>query len=121
MENRKYNVATAGYHMLQILSAVDGKFNPDEDQVIKNYLEKTFPFPVNLDEEMQIISTLKPDEYFNHFNKVMDDFYMDSTREDRNKFLDFAVKLIKADKEISREENLFLDTLFSKWEPDLIR
>ncbi|MEO8148891.1 MAG: TerB family tellurite resistance protein [Bacteroidia bacterium] len=121
MEERKLNLAAAGYHMLQILSAVDGSFSAEEDKVIRKYLIKTYPFPVNLDGEMEIISALKPEDYFNYFNKVMDDFYMDSTKDDRDKFLDFAVKLIKADKTISREENIFIDTLFSKWEPDLIR
>jgi hypothetical protein len=80
MEERKLNLPAAGYHMLQILSAIDGSFSPEEDKIIRKYLTKTFPFQVNLDNEMEIISGLKPEEYFNHFNKVMDDFYMDSTR-----------------------------------------
>lgn len=121
MEERKLNLAAAGYHMLQILSAVDGTFNADEDKVIRKYLNKTFPLPVNLDYEMEVISSLKPEDYFNHFNKAMDDFFLDSTKEERDKFLDLAVKLIKADKSITREENIFIDTLFTKWEPDLIR
>lgn len=121
MEERKLNLAAAGYHMLQVLAAIDGSFSADEDKIIRKYLVKTYPFTVNLDAEMEIISGLKPEEYFSHFNKAMDDFYMDSTKEDRDKFLDFAVKLISADKAISREENIFIDTLFSKWEPDLIR
>jgi uncharacterized tellurite resistance protein B-like protein len=121
MEERKLNLVAAGYHMLQILAAVDGSFNADEDKIIRKYLTKTFPFQVNLDAEMDIISALRPEEYFNHFNKVMDDFYMDSSKDDRDKFLDFAIKVIKADNSISREENIFIDTLFSKWEPDLIR
>ncbi len=121
MEERKLNLAAAGYHMLQVLAAIDGSFSAEEDKIIRKYLVKTFPFTVNLDAEMDIISGLRPEEYFNHFNKAMDDFYMDSTKEDRDKFLDFAVKLIKADNAISREENIFIDTLFSKWEPDLIR
>lgn len=121
MEERKLNLAAAGYHMLQLLAVIDGSFSADEDKIIRKYLTKTFPFPVSLDAEMDIISGLRPEEYFNHFNKAMDDFYLDSTKDDRDKFLDFAVKLVKADNNISREENLFIDTLFSKWEPDLIR
>jgi len=112
------NKAIAGYHMLMILSAVDEHFSGREDKVIKDYLIENFPFKVDLDEEMSQISNLHPSDYPIHFNHAMNAFYMDSTPEERSHFLDFAVKLVAADKNITAQENIFLNELYSAWEEE---
>jgi hypothetical protein len=43
---------------------------------------------------------------------------MQSTQEDRNRFLDLATRLVVADKEISPKENLFLKELYYAWEEE---
>lgn len=111
------NKTIAGYHMLMILSAVDFRISADEDRVIREYLVEEFPFRVNLDREMEIISNLLPDEWERHFLKAMDDFYDDATEEERKSLLNFAVKLAKADNVITKEENYFLNLIFENWEP----
>jgi hypothetical protein len=111
------NKTIAGYHMLMILSAVDFRISADEDKVIREYLVEEFPFHVNLDREMEIISNLLPDEWEGHFLKAMDDFYDDATEEERKSLLNFAVKLAKADNVITKEENYFLNLIFENWEP----
>lgn len=111
------NKTIAGYHMLMILSAVDFRISADEDKVIREYLVEEFPFRVNLDREMEIISNLLPDEWEGHFLKAMDDFYDDATEEERKSLLNFAVKLAKADNVITKEENYFLNLIFENWEP----
>jgi hypothetical protein len=103
--------------MLMILSAVDFRISADEDKVIREYLVEEFPFHVNLDREMEIISNLLPDEWEGHFLKAMDDFYDDATEEERKSLLNFAVKLAKADNVITKEENYFLNLIFENWEP----
>lgn len=110
------NKAIAGYHMLMILSAVDEKFNAREDKIIKNYLIETFPHYVDLDDEMEVISKMDPSDYPLHFSRMMNEFYMDSTADDRTHFLDFAVKLAAADKYISPGENVYLNELFDGWD-----
>jgi uncharacterized tellurite resistance protein B-like protein len=110
------NKDLAGYHMLMILSAVDGIFNAKEDKVIKQYLVESFPHRINLDKEMEVLSALHTNDSPVHFNNAMNAFYMDSTPEERTRFLDLAVKLVIADKKISPEENLFLNELFNAWE-----
>lgn len=110
------NKEIAGYHMLMILSAVDGKFNGKEDKIIKQYLVEFFPGRVNLDEEMAILSSMSIEDYPVHFNNAMNSFYMDSNQEERNHFLDMATRLVAADKKITHCENLFLNELFSAWE-----
>lgn len=110
------NKAIAGYHLLMILSAVDHQFNRKEDLVIKNYLIESFPTRTDLDQEMEVLSAMDPSDYPIHFNKMMDEFYKDSTPEDRTHFLDFAVKLVAADKVVSPAENSFLNELFNGWD-----
>ncbi len=117
MPTNRMNKTMAGYHILMILSAVDFRFNHEEDIVIRDYLVHEFPFHVSLDKEMAIISNLRHDEWERHFIKSIDDFYDDSTKDERMKLLDFAIQLCKADNVITKEENHFLNLLFESWEP----
>lgn len=117
MPNNRLNKTIAGYHLLMILSAVDFRIHPAEEMVIRRYLEEEFPFHVNLDKQLEVISNLRPDEWEPHFLKVMDDFYDDATEEERKALLRFALDLTKADNVITKEENRFLNLLFEHWEP----
>ena len=112
------NKVMAGYHMLMILSQVDGDFDKSEGKVIVDYLKDSFPFRVNLDGEMEILSALATEDYFLHFNNAMNDFYEDSNKKERLDFLNFAVKLVKADNKITPEENKYLKELFFAWESE---
>ena len=116
MPNQRLNKAIAGYHLLMILSAVDFRISGEEDMVIRQYLVQEFPFNVNLDKQMEVISRLRPDEWEAHFMKIMDDFYDDATEEERKNFLLFAINLAKADNVITKEENHYLNLLFEHWE-----
>ncbi|OFY82625.1 MAG: hypothetical protein A3F72_11930 [Bacteroidetes bacterium RIFCSPLOWO2_12_FULL_35_15] len=115
---KKKNNVIAGYHMLMILSEVDGEFDKSEGKIIIDYLKAMFPFKVNLDNEMEVLSALPKEDYFLHFNNAMNDFYEDSTPKERSEFLNFAVKLVKADKKITEEENKYLKELFFAWESE---
>lgn len=108
----------AGYHMLMILSEVDGEFDTSEGIIIINYLKDAFPFYVNLDREIAVLSALPKEDYFIHFNNAMNDFYEDSIPQERTDFLNFAVKLVKADDKITAEENKYLKELFFAWESE---
>ena len=116
MIERKLNKAFAGYHMLHLLAAVDGTFTIEEDLVIRLYMVENFPLNFSLDNEIEILSALAPEDYILHFEKCMNDFYEDSTVKERNHFMDFAVKLAKADNVLSDSENIFLKTLFDMWD-----
>jgi hypothetical protein len=118
MPNNRLNKTIAGYHLLMILSAVDFQINAAKDMFIRDYLVQEFPFRVNLDREMAIISNLKPEEWEKHFLKMMDDFYDDSTEEERTSLLRFALKITSADNIITKEENHFLNLLFEAWKPE---
>ncbi len=110
------NKTIAGYHLLMILSAVDFKVSVNEDKIIREYLAVEFPFHVNIDKQMEIISSLHPDDWEEHFRKSMDDFYDDSTLAERRSLISFALQLAKADNVITHEENYYLNLLFENWE-----
>lgn len=114
----KKNKVMAGYHMLMILSEVDGEFAKAEGKIIVDYLKSAFPYKLDLDREMEELSVLPKEDYFLHFNNAMNDFYEDSTRKERNSFLNVAVKIVKADKKITPEENKYLKELFFAWESE---
>ena len=109
----------AGYHMLMILSAVDGIFNVAEDKIILEYLGENAELLKRLDEEMHVISSLDSDDYALHFNDAMNRFYMHSNESERVHFLDLATRLVAADKKISPRENLFLSELYNAWEQEI--
>ena len=111
----KMNKPIAGYHILMILSAVDRKISGKEDLVIKKWIEKEMPLRVNLDNEAEKLSAMKEEDYMIHFQKCIADFYEDSTEEERNDLIQYAIKLAKADNNISPEENIFINELFNEW------
>ena len=116
MPNHRMNKTIAGFHMLMILSAVDYRLNGDEESIIIKYLLQEFPFNVNLDKQMEIISRLKHDEWEAHFEKCIDDVHDDSTEEERMNILTFALHLTKADDVITMEENHYLQKMFDVWD-----
>jgi len=115
MRNYKLNKPLAGYHILMILSAVDFKFLPEEDLVIRKFLAQEFPFQINLDDQMEEISRLYPTEWEQHFRKVLEDFYDESTEDERKNFIQFAIELVKADAVVTKEENQYMRILFKEW------
>jgi uncharacterized tellurite resistance protein B-like protein len=107
--------AIAGYQLLMLLTVVDNKLNVKEDIVIREWLSTEFTFTPNLDDEIEILSNLKKEDFVVHFQQQMDKFYLHSTQQERNHLLQFALFLIKADGEITKEENIFFDMLFDAW------
>lgn len=118
MSDARLNKAIAGYHILMILSAVDFKISVQEDLIIRDYIAKEFPFRLNMDNEIAVLSNLLPDEWEPHFFKCMDDFYNDALESERKDLLQFALDLAKADKVITIEENKYLNMLFNTWFPE---
>ena len=58
---RKSNKPIAGYHLLMILSAVDGIIKPEEGLKVQEYMAEEFPFRLDLDDELEIIAQLTSD------------------------------------------------------------
>ncbi len=107
--------AISGYHLLMILTNVDGRLNVNEDLVIRDWLSQHFPVKPNLDNEMEVISSLEKSDYASHFHTHMNLFYQHSEKQDRLELLQFAMNIIKADGQISKEENAFFNELYDAW------
>lgn len=112
---QKSNKSIAGYHLLMILSSVDGEFSPEEGLKIQQYLSEEFPFRMNLDNELDVIATLHPEDWKDHFEFHARCFMEDSTPDERKKFLEFAKSLIKADEQVSEDEHRFYMLLKNMW------
>ncbi len=112
---QKSNKPIAGYHLLMILSSVDGEFAPEEGMLIQEYLAEEFPFKMNLDSELEIIATLQPEEWKDHFEFHARCFLEDSTEKERKDFAKFAKSLIKADDEVTEREHQFYKLLKNMW------
>ncbi len=98
-----------------LLAAVDHKFSVAEDRIIAEYIAENFPIPVSLDKELEKIINLNEEDYMVHYQKAMDDFYLDSTEKERLHLIDFAIKLSKATRPITKEENIYLTELYNEW------
>jgi hypothetical protein len=112
----KFEKSIAGYHMLVILSEVDGYFDATEKKVVADYVKKNLPKIVNLEVENRVLNSLPSELFREHFEKVANDFYWQSTEAERNSFINFAFKLIKADHNISNEENIYINLLYDIWD-----
>ena len=114
---QKSNKSIAGYHLLMILSSVDGEFAPEEGLKIQEYLAEEFPFKMNLDNELDAIAVLQPEQWKDHFEFHARCFFDDSTEHERKEFLAFSKSLIKADDEVSEREHHFYRLLKNMWFP----
>ncbi|UOE42269.1 TerB family tellurite resistance protein [Chryseobacterium suipulveris] len=112
---QKSNKSIAGYHLLMILSSVDGEFAPEEGMKIQEYLAEEFPFKMNLDNELEVIALLQPEEWKDHFEFHARCFHDDSTEKERKEFAKFAKSLIKADDEVTDREHHFYKLLKNMW------
>lgn len=112
---KKSNKSIAGYHLLMILSSIDGKFRAPEGLMIRDFLEQEFPFRVDLDDELDIIANLKPEEWEKHFEFHAQCFYDDTVEQERKDFLTFVKKLIKIDHIVTAEEHQYYSKLKKLW------
>lgn len=101
-----------------ILSSVDGAFAPEEGMLVQQYLADEFPFKMDLDNELETIALLKPEEWKAHFEFHAGCFYDDSTEEERKSFIQFAKTLIKADNKVTDEEHSYYTLLKKIWNID---
>ncbi|MFT5512299.1 MAG: putative tellurite resistance protein B-like protein [Bacteroidia bacterium] len=116
MTKAQFNKDITGYLILSILAEADGDFDAREGSVIVDYINKNFPLGSNLEQAGEEISALKPAEYETKLVQLAQDFYVESSEEERTDFLRFAMKLVRADDQIADEENVLITKLFEAWD-----
>ena len=98
-----------------ILSAVDYKFHAGEEQVIREYLEEEFPFHVNLDNELEVISALQPSDWKDHFEFQAHCFLTILPKKNVKNSNNLQKKLIKTDTTVSDREHDFYSLMKTIW------
>lgn len=112
------NRTESGFHLLVILSLSDGGTSHEELQVISDFLENSFSGKIDLIKEQAFLKALPMEEMESHFSEVAARFYSISSQEDRNRVLDFGMKVVMADNEMRPEENRFINLLYDAWGMD---
>lgn len=110
-----FTKSLSGYHMLMIIAGIDGNVSQEEEKVIRQYVKINFAFLSNLEEETAMLKNLPVEFYMPHFTKAATDFYSQSNDRERLDFIAFLFKLVKADKKISKEENIYINELYNIW------
>ena len=116
MQRAKFNKDITGYELLLILAEADGSFDPREGSVIIDFIKEQFPLGGNLDGAIENISQLNPADYPRRIDELAEDFYADSTEDDRKKFMQFALKLVRADDKLDEQENTLISRIFVAWD-----
>lgn len=112
---KKSNKIVAGYHLLTMIATAEGELQAKSDEVIREYLSVESFVRLDLDDELDEIITLDEKDFDNHFVKKACEFFDDSTENEREEFKLFAKDLIRADEEITEEENRHYRLLLKTW------
>lgn len=116
MHRARHNKDVTGYELLLILAEADGEFDPREGTVIIDFIKEHFPLGGNLDAAIENISRLTKQEFPARVDELCEDFYADSTEAERKEFIQFALKLVRADETLAKEENKLISQLFVAWD-----
>ncbi|MCA0427674.1 MAG: TerB family tellurite resistance protein [Bacteroidetes bacterium] len=112
----KMNKTEAGFHLLMTLSLADGSIQQSESKIILDFLEKNYSEPIDLIKEQAFLRALPEEERQNHFHETAIQFYKISSAEDRNKIIEFAMKVVMADKRMETGENAYINELYDAWD-----
>ncbi len=110
---------TSGYKLLMILSLVDGHQMPEEEVFVRDFLNGIVDDELAgtfIETEKERLQLLDPQTLEAEFEVSMNHFFSSTSPAERTLFLDKAMKLIKSDDQITREENKFIDKLFEAWD-----
>lgn len=113
----KLNKCESAFHLLGILSRADGISQEKEKRIIMTFLEKNFyDDDIDLIKEQAFLTALPHSEHYTHFEEVCNRFYSLSTSDERNKLVEFAMKVVMADKQMTDDENRLIEKLFAAWD-----
>ena len=113
---QKMNKTEAGFHLLLILSYADGNLHAEESSVIFDFIENNYKEDINIIKEQAFIRALPSEELHDHFLETAAQFYKISTYEERNKLIEFAMKVVMADLEMENTENTYINELYDAWD-----
>jgi uncharacterized tellurite resistance protein B-like protein len=111
----KMNKTEAGFHILMMLSLVDGNIQSSESSVILDFLEENFSEPIEIIKEQAFIRACPEEDRLQHFTESAQQLYKISNPADRDKFIAFAMQVVMADKKMEQAENAYINALYDTW------
>jgi uncharacterized tellurite resistance protein B-like protein len=112
----KLNKCETAFHLLVLLSRSDGSSDSKEKKIILDFIEKNFDEELDLIKEQAFLTALPHSEHEVHFEEIIAHFYSISTAEERNHLVEFAMKVVMADKQMTTGENRLIEQLFLAWD-----
>ncbi len=109
------NKTEAGFHLLVILSLADGSLQKAESTIILEFLDEHFREPIEIIKEQAFLKACPNEDMLNHFTETAERFYAISSPEERNELIEFAMKVVMADKKMDKQENSYINALFDSW------
>lgn len=100
----KENLAKLGYHLLMVLSIIDGSYDDQEVDVIVGFLEDEYPGRINIDEENQVLEAVPTERMNEYVMSTAKSFARLSEMPERKRLMKFAVDLVVADGDLADEE-----------------
>jgi uncharacterized tellurite resistance protein B-like protein len=113
---QKMNKTEAGFHLLMILSLIDGNIHAEESSVVIDFIEKNYKEELDIIKEQAFIRALPQEELNSHFLETAAQFYKISTVEERHNLIEFAMKVVMADKTMETTENAYINELYDAWD-----
>ncbi|MFN4084040.1 MAG: TerB family tellurite resistance protein [Bacteroidia bacterium] len=114
----KLNKTEAGFHLLMGMSMADGLMQKVESSVILDFLEKNFDDNIEIIKEQAFLRALPTDELPTHIHEVANQLFKITSAEERNKLIEFAMKVVMADKKMEKTENSLINAVFDAWGMD---
>jgi uncharacterized tellurite resistance protein B-like protein len=113
---QKMNKTESGFHLLMILSLIDGTIHAEESSVVIEFIEENYKEEIDIIKEQAFIRALPEEELKNHFLETAAQFFKISTYEERNALIEFAMKVVMADKTMETTENAYINELYDAWD-----
>lgn len=97
------------------MSMADGLMQKVESGVILDFLEKNFNDNIDIIKEQAFLRAYPTDELPGHVIEVANQLYKITTPEERNKLIEFAMKVVMADKKMEKAENSLINAVYDAW------
>lgn len=115
MADAEKNRNLAGYKMLKMLALADGTTSDAEKKRLCDFITSNFGNLLDITFIDLEIERVKPVDRGEYFDRAAEDFYMNSNKEQRKKFILEAIQMVRADNELAPLENEMINRLFTAW------
>ncbi len=113
------NTIQAGFDILVLLAAVDGRIDRSEMEVIKVYVDDNFSGEFDIQNEIALLRSLDGQDKLRYFGEAADLIKEDTSTPSREALVDFALELIMKDGILHPREKFMVSLLGEHWGIDV--